>query len=84
MYRIDWRGQVFDAAGEETVLQAAERAGLAPPSSCRNGTCRTCIQQLDHGDVVYGIDWPGVSADERTEGFFLPCVALPATDLVIK
>jgi ferredoxin len=83
MYQITWRGQPFDATEEETVLQAAERAGLAVPSSCRNGTCRTCLQQLASGDIVYLVDWPGVSADERIDGYFLPCVCCPATDLVV-
>ena len=53
-------------------------------SSCRNGTCRTCICQLINGEVTYQIDWPGLSADERRDGFILPCVAYPASDLVIR
>ena len=84
MYRISWRGRSFDATQEETVLQAAERAGLPFPSSCRNGSCRTCIQKLARGDIVYQIEWPGLSYDEKAEGLFLPCSAYPATDLVIE
>lgn len=83
MYAIEWRGQRFHATEEDTVLQAAERAGLPFPSSCRNGTCRTCLRKVLEGDIVYLIDWPGVSADERAQGYFLPCVSCPATDLVI-
>lgn len=60
-----------------TLLQAAEAAGIELPSSCRNGTCRACICRLRAGRVRYRIDWPGVSAEERQEGWILPCVALP-------
>ncbi|RYF40147.1 MAG: 2Fe-2S iron-sulfur cluster binding domain-containing protein, partial [Comamonadaceae bacterium] len=31
------------------LLQAAATAGLDMPSSCRNGTCRTCICRLESG-----------------------------------
>lgn len=78
------QGWTFAAAAAETVLQAAERAGVRLPSSCRNGTCRTCLCRVVSGTVQYRIDWPGVSADERRDGYFLPCVAVGATDLVIE
>ncbi|MFT5036421.1 MAG: ferredoxin [Litorivivens sp.] len=29
------------------------------------------------------MEWPGLSAEEKAEGFFLPCVAYPASDLVM-
>ncbi|HQS30961.1 MAG TPA: hypothetical protein PLR78_04210, partial [Polaromonas sp.] len=32
---------VFDAPSDAPLLLAAERAGLALASSCRNGTCRS-------------------------------------------
>lgn len=73
----------FDAGPDTTVLVAAEQAGIRLPSSCRNGTCRTCLRQLAAGAVRYRIEWPGVSREERAEGWFLPCVAYPCSDLVI-
>jgi ferredoxin len=74
----------FDAPADMPVLLAAERAGLAMESSCRNGTCRSCIALLAQGQVTYRIEWPGVSPDERREGWFLPCAAYPASDLVVE
>ena len=53
------------------------------PSSCRNGTCRTCIGQLAQGQVRYEIDWPGLSAEEKAQGYVLPCVAYPRSDVVL-
>lgn len=77
-------GPAFAAPAELPLLQAAERAGLALANSCRNGTCRTCICQLTRGRVVYRIEWPGLSAQEKQTGYILPCVAYPASDVVIK
>ena len=66
-----------------TLLRALEAAGIELPSSCRNGTCRTCLCRLRIGVVAYTIDWPGLSFDERRDGDILPCVALARADLVV-
>ena len=76
-------GQPFAAPADLPLLQSALRAGLMLESSCRNGTCRACIRQLAGGQVSYRIDWPGLSADEKAEGFILPCIAYPASDLLL-
>jgi len=66
-----------------TLLHALEAAGIDLPSSCRNGTCRTCLCRLRAGKVAYTIEWPGLSLDERRDGDILPCVALARADLVL-
>ncbi len=78
------QGWTFESEAPETVLQAADRAGIRLPSSCRNGTCRTCICQATSGTVRYKIEWPGLSPDEKREGYILPCVAIAETDLMIE
>jgi ferredoxin len=82
--RLEAAGPSFEAPAALPLLQAAERAGLALPSSCRNGSCRSCICLLGSGQVVYRIEWPGLSAEEKREGYILPCVAHPASDVVIE
>jgi len=77
-------GPRFVAAADCTVLQAAEDAGLVLPNSCRVGTCRACMQQLVAGCVRYRIEWPGLLAEEKAEGWILPCAAYPASDLVVR
>lgn len=78
-------GRSFDAPANLPLLQAAEFAGLTLlASSCRNGTCRTCLCQLSSGQVSYRIEWPGLSAEEKQEGYLLPCVAHALSDLVIE
>lgn len=76
-------GFEFAADGDQTLLLAAELAGVELPSSCRNGTCRTCICQLGAGKVRHTIEWPGLSADEKVEGWILPCVAVALCDLTL-
>jgi ferredoxin len=80
-------GQTFAASAEQTLLQSVEQATnleLLIDSSCRNGTCRTCICQLLKGQVAYRIAWPGLSIDEKRDGFVLPCVAYPLSNVVIQ
>jgi ferredoxin len=82
--RIEPAGRAFEARAEQTVLQAGLAAGVKLPSSCRNGTCRACLCKMTSGSVHYRIEWPGVSRDEREEGYILPCVAHADSDLVIE
>jgi ferredoxin len=77
-------GLQVDALDDQPLLLSLEQGGSNWPSSCRNGTCRTCIGQLHSGQVRYAIEWPGLSADEKSQGYVLPCVAYPCSDLVVQ
>ena len=81
---LDPSGERFEAPADRTLLLSALEAGVDLPSSCRNGTCRTCMQQLREGRVGYRIEWPGLLREEKDEGWILPCVAYPESDLVIR
>jgi ferredoxin len=72
-----------DAHETDSLLEAALLAGIRLPNSCRNGTCRTCMCKLVSGDIAYRIAWPGLSQEEKQEGWILPCVALALTDVVL-
>ena len=76
--------RVFTAPPDQTLLLSALGAGHALPGSCRNGVCRTCICRLHSGSITYRMEWPGLSAEEKSEGLFLPCVAYPTSDLVMS
>jgi ferredoxin len=77
-------GQQVDAWTHQPLLTSLEQGGIDWPSSCRNGTCRTCICQVVSGTVRYDIEWPGLSAEEKAEGYALPCVAFPCSDVVLR
>jgi ferredoxin len=82
--RIEPHGFTFESPSSLTVLEAAAAARVKLPRSCRNGTCRTCLCKLVSGRVSYRIEWPGVTREERADGWMLPCVAAAETDLVIE
>lgn len=76
-----WR---LPVAPGQTLLQAALAAGVRLPSSCRNGSCRRCMARLLHGRAHHTIAWPGLLAEEKAEGWLLPCVACADSDLVLE
>ncbi|HJV73038.1 MAG TPA: 2Fe-2S iron-sulfur cluster-binding protein [Noviherbaspirillum sp.] len=81
---VEPAGLRFDAPASASLLASAKKAGIDLPASCRNGTCRTCICRLVSGRIRHSIEWPGLSAEEKREGFILPCVAHPESDVVIQ
>ena len=82
--RVAPTGECFDAWKNQTLLDSMEQGGLQWPSSCRSGSCRTCLSVLLQGEVRYEMDWPSLSPEEKAEGCVLPCVAYPVTDVVLK
>ena len=77
-------GRRFAAPADRPLLLAAQDAGIAMASSCRNGTCRTCLRPLHGGSVQYRIPWPGLLPEEKASGrWVLPCVAHPLSDVVL-
>lgn len=82
--RVEPQGWTFHAPAATPLVPAAARAGIRLPSSCRNGTCRACRCRLSQGEVAYGLERPGLSPDEREEGWILPCIARPLAPLVLQ
>ena len=74
----------FSARPDQPLLQAAAGAGLELPSSCRNGSCRTCMCRLVSGRVSYRIQWPGLLPEEKSDGWILLCIAYAESDLVLQ
>ena len=77
-------GETFDCAADQPLMLAGLAAGIPLPWSCRNGTCRTCISRLLAGRIEHNIPWPGLSAEEKAEGWVLPCVACPRSDVTLQ
>jgi len=81
--QIDNEDIQVDAWADTPLLQSLEEGGVDWPSSCRNGTCRTCVGRLKSGSVHYEIEWPGLSAEDKEAGCVLPCVAYPDGNVVL-
>jgi len=76
---------VFTAEADETILNAAARAGYTLPYGCRNGACGSCKGLLIEGDVDYGHHQPEtLTEEEKAEGKALFCCGKPRSDLVIE
>ena len=86
-YRISLQpgGHEFDAAADQTVLEAALAADLMLPHSCRDGACGACKGQVIEGRVDHGShSASALSAAEQAEGYALFCCAKPLSDLVVQ
>ena len=72
----------FPCEPNETVLDAAQRAGYELPYSCRKGVCGTCKGQIVAGEVrAYAGD--ALSPQEQAERQVLYCQTRPRSDLEI-
>ena len=47
--RLDGAEREVDVRPGETIVQAARRAGLEPPTSCEEGYCACCMARLREG-----------------------------------
>jgi ferredoxin-NADP reductase len=81
--RIGGLTTVISARAAESLLVAMERAGLAPPSECRSGTCGVCHTLLVSGDVFVYPDGDGTRAADRQFGFIHPCSSYPLSDIEV-
>tara|TARA_R110002049_G_scaffold104807_7_gene251410 strand:+ start:273 stop:1400 length:1128 start_codon:yes stop_codon:yes gene_type:complete len=66
----------------ETILMAADRAGIDPPYSCQSGVCTTCKAYVKQGKIDMGESF-ALDDEEIEEGFILTCCSRPASAGVI-
>lgn len=62
----------------ETILQAAQRAGIEPPYSCEEGYCSSCQARLITGSVDMP-DQDCLSDEDIEDGQILACSAYPTS-----
>ncbi|MEY4297095.1 MAG: hypothetical protein RLZZ423_274 [Cyanobacteriota bacterium] len=80
---LDGASHSFACSADQTVLAAAEAAGVILPSSCCSGVCTTCAARISEGSV-HQPDAMGVKAELQQQGYALLCVAYPRSDLKLK
>lgn len=70
---------------DDTLLRAAQRAGLGFPYECNVGSCGNCKFELIEGEVdTVWAEAPGLSAKDRERRRHLGCQTRPRSDCVIK
>jgi ferredoxin len=82
---LNHQGSIQTLAVDEnqTILAAAQAAGIDLPYSCSAGVCTTCAALVKEGSVSQ-VDGMGVSQELQDRGFALLCVAYPRSDLKIE
>jgi ring-1,2-phenylacetyl-CoA epoxidase subunit PaaE len=76
---MDGRRRSFPMSpSDPSVLDAAERAGLELPFSCRSGICATCRTRITQGAAVMTHNI-ALERWETDAGFLLCCQARPTT-----
>jgi ferredoxin len=72
------------ATGEETVVDAAEDAGIDLPYGCLYGACGTCTARVIDGDLEHVAPPRGLKPGARDRGFVLACIAVPRSDCRLR
>jgi ferredoxin len=79
---LEGASHTFSCRADQTLLAAAEAAGVPVPSSCCSGVCTTCAARLSEGSV-HQPDAMGVKAELQDQGYTLMCVAFPRSDIKV-
>ena len=79
---IDGKRREVPVAEEESILDAALRAGMDLPFACKGGMCSTCRAKLVEGDAQMEVNY-SLEPWELKAGFILTCQARPVSDKVV-
>ncbi|MBZ0300630.1 MAG: 2Fe-2S iron-sulfur cluster binding domain-containing protein [Anaerolineae bacterium] len=80
-------GTQFRVEDGETILEAAENAGLMLTFSCRSGTCRSCITRVLSGVAEHDPEYAdelNIDAHELADGYRLLCSMLIESDVELE
>ncbi len=85
-FRIEFRktGRTLEWDGSfDNILEFAEEKGIQIDNICRVGVCGTCKTKLLSGEVSMSTE-EALTEEDKANRLFLPCVAIPQSDLVIE
>jgi ferredoxin-NADP reductase len=74
-------GVTVSVGAAQSLLEAAEAAGVSIDSSCRAGVCLTCRTRLLSGNVDCSSD--SLDDDDRAAGYILPCISYAKGNCVL-
>ncbi len=84
-YKVELKNNniTLNVGTDETIYQAALKAGIQLPIGCDYGGCITCAAKLLSGKVRQ----PGATALNKRQskaGYILLCVAQPKSDCIVE
>lgn len=82
--RLKGSSKQFEAAADESLLEAALFNDIHLPYGCQSGGCGACRARLVEGEIDYPYDPPALSPAEKDAGYILLCQAQPRSALRIE
>lgn len=83
MNTITFKNQPYSLAANENILSCFLRHGIDYPNSCQAGICQSCLIKATDGEI--DPSWQeGLPETLKAQGYFLACMAKPATDIELE
>jgi len=77
-------GKQFSMEGGELLLNAASKAGVLLPYSCKTGRCGACKCKVISGITSSMQEETGLTDIEKSEGWILSCVRTSDSNLILE